>query len=63
MAVVVRLAAILLMGLTLMNLLLLDSIRFNTIQKIIRYISLGILLLVVSFFYQKFRGKLFGQEE
>jgi uncharacterized membrane protein len=57
-----RLASIMLMGLTLLKLLVLDSIRFNTIQKIISYISLGILLLVVSFFYQKFREKLFSKE-
>ena len=58
-----RLASILLMGITLLKLLVLDSIRFNTIQKIISYITLGILLLVVSFFYQKFREKLFAKEE
>ncbi len=58
-----RLASIILMGLTLLKLLVLDSIRFTTIQKIISYISLGILLLVVSFFYQKFREKLFVKED
>ena len=58
-----RLASIVLMGLTLLKLLVLDSIRFNTIQKIISYISLGVLLLLVSFFYQKFREKLFPKDE
>jgi uncharacterized membrane protein len=41
------------------KLLLLDSMTFSAEQKIISYIVLGILLLVVSFFYQKFRAKIF----
>jgi uncharacterized membrane protein len=53
--------AILLMGITLLKLVLLDSLSFSPIQKIIAYVVLGILLLVVSFFYQKFRKQLFGE--
>jgi uncharacterized membrane protein len=56
----VRLAAILLLGLTLGKLLLFDSRNFSTIQKVVAYLVLGVLLLVVSFFYQKFREQLFG---
>jgi uncharacterized membrane protein len=55
-----RMASISLMGLTLAKLLLLDSHTFSPIQKIISYLVLGVLLLVVSFFYQKFRGKIFN---
>jgi uncharacterized membrane protein len=57
-AVWLRMASIILMGFTLLKLVTVDSMRFNTIQKIISYITLGILLLVVSFFYQKMKQKL-----
>ena len=59
-SVPVRMTSILLMGLTLLKLVLLDSISFSAVQKIIAYVVLGVLLLVVSFFYQKFRKQLFG---
>jgi uncharacterized membrane protein len=54
--------AILLIGLTLLKLLILDSISFSPVQKIISYLVLGVLLLVVSFFYQKFKKQLFGED-
>jgi uncharacterized membrane protein len=60
-SVPIRMTAILLMGITLLKLVLLDSLSFSPIQKIIAYVVLGILLLVVSFFYQKFRKQLFGE--
>ncbi|MFL5788860.1 MAG: DUF2339 domain-containing protein [Flavisolibacter sp.] len=55
-----RMASIILMGATLFKLLVFDSTTFTTIQKIISYLLLGILLLLVSFFYQKFKEQLFG---
>lgn len=54
-----RLSGIVLMGITLLKLLTFDAATFNTLQKIISYLTLGVLLLVVSFFYQKFKQKLF----
>ncbi len=57
-----RLAAILLLGFTLLKLILLDSISFTAIQKIIAYITIGTLLLILSFFYQKFKQVLFDDE-
>ncbi len=57
---VTRMAAVILMGATLIKLVLIDSLVFTTVQKVIAYVLLGVLLLVVSFFYQKFREKLFG---
>jgi uncharacterized membrane protein len=60
-SVVMRMASIALMGLTLGKLLLLDSMTFSAEQKIVSYIVLGILLLIVSFFYQKFREKIFRE--
>jgi uncharacterized membrane protein len=54
-----RMAAIVLIGVTLGKLLALDSMSFTTVQKVIAYLVLGVLLLVVSFFYQKFKQSLF----
>jgi len=60
-SVPLRLTAILLIGITLLKLVLLDSLSFSPVQKIISYLVLGVLLLIVSFFYQKFRKQLFGE--
>jgi uncharacterized membrane protein len=57
-----RMAGIILIGLTLGKLLVVDSLTFTTVQKVIAYLVLGILLLIVSFFYQKFRQQLFDKE-
>lgn len=59
-----RIAAITLFGLTLFKLVVFDSTRFTSLQKTLCYILTGILLLLVSFFYQKFKQVLFpGKEE
>jgi uncharacterized membrane protein len=58
-----RLAAILLLGFTLLKLILLDSISFTAVQKIIAYLTIGTLLLILSFFYQKFKQVLFNDAE
>ena len=50
-----RLAAILLMIVTLGKLVIFDSSKFTPIQKITAYLIIGALLLVLSFFYQKNR--------
>ncbi len=52
-----RLMSILLTGATLLKLIIIDRANFTTEQKIISYISIGVLLLLLSFFYQKFREK------
>jgi uncharacterized membrane protein len=61
-AVWLRLSGMVLMGVTLAKLVFLDSQRFSTIQKILAYLTLGVLLLVVGFFYQRFKEKLFQNE-
>lgn len=48
-----RLASVILIGITLIKLLVFDSTRFSTIQKISCYIIIGVLLLLFSFYYQK----------
>lgn len=57
-----RLAALLLMGATLAKLVIIDSSRFSTVEKIAGYLLIGTLLLVLSFLYQKYKGRLFGNE-
>jgi len=54
-----RLTAIMLMSVTLGKLVIFDSSKFTTIQKIIAYLVIGVLLLVLAFLYQKLRDRLF----
>jgi uncharacterized membrane protein len=58
-----RLASMLLMSVTLGKLVIFDSSKFTTIQKIVAYLIIGSLLLVLSFLYQKFRQRLFKNED
>ncbi|MBP9103236.1 MAG: DUF2339 domain-containing protein [Chitinophagaceae bacterium] len=53
-----RLLSILLAGVTLVKLILFDRYSFSTVEKIVAYISIGSLLLILSFFYQKYRQRL-----
>lgn len=62
-AIWLRLAGMVLMGVTLLKLIVFDSMRFTPVQKIIAYLTLGVLLLLVGFFYQKFKDKLFGVDK
>jgi len=57
-----RMASIVLMGATLLKLVVFDSLTFSTVQKVISYLSLGVLLLVISYLYQKFKQRLFNDE-
>ncbi len=57
-----RISGVGLIGLTLAKLVLFDSDNFTPVQKVISYITLGVLLLLLSYFYQKFREKLFADE-
>jgi len=54
-----RIAAILLFGITLIKLFFYDLTDLSTLSKTIVFISLGILLLVISFLYNKYRKILF----
>ncbi len=56
-----RMSSIILVSLTLLKLITIDSLNFSTVEKIICYVSIGALLLIVSFLYQKFKEKLFGE--
>jgi uncharacterized membrane protein len=54
-----RIGAIGLFGITLIKLFFYDLTDLNTISKTIAFISLGILLLIISFLYNKYRKVLF----
>jgi hypothetical protein len=50
-----RIGAILLFGLTLVKLFVYDISHLNTISKTIVFVSLGVLLLIISFLYNKYK--------
>lgn len=52
-----------LFAITIIKLAAIDSMRFSTIEKIITWISIGAVLLVISFLYQKYKQLLFGKDE
>ena len=58
-----RIGAIILFGITLIKLFVYDISDLNTIAKTIVFISLGILLLTISFLYNKYKSDLFEKEE
>jgi hypothetical protein len=51
-----RIGAIVLFGITLIKLFIYDISHLNTISKTIVFVSLGILLLIISFLYNKYRN-------
>lgn len=57
-----RLAAIGLFGITLFKLFLVDIQTLNTISKTILFVSLGILLLIISFLYNKFKDLILNDD-
>ncbi len=50
-----RIAAIVLFGITLLKLFLYDIAHLNTLSKTIVFFTLGVLLLVISFLYNRFK--------
>ncbi len=56
-----RVAAIALLGLTLAKLFFYDITRLDTILKTILFLALGFLMLLVSFLYNKYRIRLYGE--
>jgi len=59
----VRITAIVLFGVTLAKLFLYDIANLTTISKTIVLVSLGILLLIISFLYNKYKLLIFGEDE
>lgn len=59
---ILRIAAIVLFGVTLLKVFLLDLADASTISKTIVFIALGILLLIISYLYQRYKEVLLGEE-
>jgi uncharacterized membrane protein len=57
----VRIGAIVLLAITLVKLFFYDVADLPTIPKTILFVSLGILMLIVSFLYTKYKYVIFGQ--
>ena len=57
-----RIGAIVLFGATLVKLFIYDLTDLNTISKTIVFVSLGILLLVISFLYNKYKKLIFDHD-
>lgn len=58
-----RIVAIVLFGITLVKLFLYDIAELNTIRKTIVFVSLGVLLLIISFLYNKYKHLLLDDEK
>ena len=58
-----RFSGISLFGVTLLKLFFYDIAHMNTITKTIIFVILGILLLLISFLYNKYNTKIFEEEE
>jgi uncharacterized membrane protein len=57
-----RIGAMVLLGATLLKLFVYDLSSFNTLSKTVVFVSLGLLLLVVSFLYNKYRAVIFTED-
>lgn len=57
-----RISAITLFGITLAKLFFYDIAELGTISKTVVFVSMGILLLIVSFLYNKYKSLIFGEE-
>lgn len=58
-----RVAAIFLFAVTLAKVFFYDIAELGTISRTIGFVSLGVLLLVISFLYNKYKNLIFGVEE
>jgi len=58
-----RIGAIVLFGITLIKLFFYDISDLDTIAKTVVFVSLGVLLLIISFLYNKFKHIISGESE
>jgi uncharacterized membrane protein len=58
-----RIAAIALFAATLVKLFFYDITKLDTIMKTVLFLSLGVLMLIISFLYNKYKNYLFGETE
>ncbi|QHI38003.1 hypothetical protein IMCC3317_33860 [Kordia antarctica] len=57
-----RIGAIGLFGITLVKLFFYDIAHLSTLSKTIVFVSLGVLLLIISFLYNKYKSNIFEEE-
>lgn len=60
---ILRMISLAVFGLVLLKLIIVDLWLLPTVGKIIVFIMLGVILLVLSFLYQKLKKVLFGEDE
>ncbi len=60
---ITRLIGILLLAVTLVKLFLMDISYISQLSKIIAFVGLGILLLIISFLYQRFKDVILAEDE
>jgi uncharacterized membrane protein len=53
-----RIAAIVLFTATLLKLFFIDIVHYSTISKTIVFVALGVLLLIISFLYNKYKNEI-----
>jgi uncharacterized membrane protein len=58
-----RIAAITLFAATLVKLFFYDITNLDTIMKTVLFLALGVLMLIISFLYNKYKNYLFGETE
>ena len=58
-----RIGAIALFGVTLIKLFFYDISHLNTIAKTIVFVSLGVLLLIISFLYNKYKHNISNEAD
>jgi len=58
-----RIAAITLFAATLVKLFFYDITKLDTIMKTVLFLALGVLMLIISFLYNKYKNYLFGETE
>jgi len=58
-----RILGIAMLALTILKVFIVDMSGLNTVYRIASFIVLGLLLLAVSYFYNRFKNLLFGDEQ
>ena len=58
-----RVAAFVLFGITILKIFLYDLSFLDSLYRIFSFIALGLVLLAVSFAYQRYRDVIFGTKE
>lgn len=54
-----RIAAIVLFGVAILKIFIYDLSFLDTVYRIVSFIGLGVILLSVSYLYQRYRGLIF----